>query len=432
MTISECSIPAARRQSLRVLIVLPLYGGSLPVGRYCAMALSEMGHMVEVFEAPAYNSAFSALKGLRVGTDRLENLENGFLQLLSQAVLAKVEQFEPDLVLAMAQAPLTRQALRRLRKDKVVTAMWFVEDFRLFTYWRAFAPYYDFFAVIQKEPFLDELARIGQDKPLYLPLAAHPSFHRHLDLTPAEARSYGSGLSFFGAGYPNRRAAFRRLLQYDFKIWGSDWDGEAALAPMVQRGGERIMPEEAVKIFNASAVNLNLHSSVRGEGEIVEGDFVNPRTFEIASCGAFQLVDRRTLMPELFDDGELALFSSLQEMKEKAEHYLNRPQEREGFSRRGRERVLKEHTYAARMQTLIDHIGASVPGWPRTGVAVPADAGLTPEMATEIEELLEKLRLPRTTSFPDLVWAVRQRQNELTPLETAILFLDEWKKQYDR
>jgi spore maturation protein CgeB len=431
MTISECSTPA-RRQSLRVLIVLPLYGGSLPVGRYCGLALAEMGHMVEVFEAPAYNSAFSALKGLRVGTDRLEHLENGFLQLLSQAVLAKVEQFEPDLVLSMAQAPLTRQALRRLRKDNVVTAMWFVEDFRLFTYWRAFAPYYDFFAVIQKEPFLDELARIGQDKPLYLPLAAHPSFHRPLELTPVEARTYGSGLSFFGAGYPNRRAAFRRLLQYDFKIWGSDWDGEAALAPLVQRGGERIMPEEAVKIFNASAVNLNLHSSVRGEGEIVEGDFVNPRTFEIASCGAFQLVDRRTLMPELFDEGELALFSSLQEMKEKAEHYLNNSHEREGFARRGRERVLKEHTYAARMQSLIDHIAASVPGWPKPTAAVPADEGLTPELARQIEELLEKLRLPRTTSFPDLVWAVRQRQNELTPLETAILFLDEWKKQYDR
>lgn len=37
-------------QHLRILVVLPLYGGSLPIGRYCASALGELGHMVDVFE----------------------------------------------------------------------------------------------------------------------------------------------------------------------------------------------------------------------------------------------------------------------------------------------------------------------------------------------------------------------------------------------
>ena len=150
---------------LRILLVLPMYGGSLPVGRYCREALRELGHTVETFEAPEFHPAFTALKGLRVTTDRLEYLENSFLQVVSQAILAKAETFEPDLVLALAQAPLGRQALKRLRRDNVATAMWFVEDFRLFTYWRAFAPHYDFFAVIQKEPFLDQLREMGGGKP---------------------------------------------------------------------------------------------------------------------------------------------------------------------------------------------------------------------------------------------------------------------------
>jgi spore maturation protein CgeB len=432
MTTIERSTGAVTTPSLRILLILPLYGGSLPVGRYCGMALSEMGHTVEVFEAPEYNGAFNALKGLRVGTDRLEHLENGFLQLLSQAILAKVEQFEPDLVLALAQAPLTRQALRRLAKDKVVTAMWFVEDYRLFTYWRAFASYYDIFAVIQKDPFLEELGRIGQRNPLYLPLAAHPSFHRPLELNPVESRMYGSDLSFLGAGYPNRRTAFQHYLSYDFKIWGSDWDGDVVLQPLVQKNGTRIESDDAVKIFNAAKINLNLHSSIKGGGEIAKGDFVNPRTFEIACCGGFQLVDQRSLMPELFTGEELALFSSLGEMQEKIDHYLSRPEERARYAQKGRERVLKEHTYAARMHTLIEHIAAVVPEWPRVRRSAPAGADLPPELAREVEALMEKLKIPLSTSFPDLVWAVRQRQNELTPLETAILFLDEWKKQYDR
>ena len=74
--------------------------------------------------------------------------------------------------------------------------MWFVEDHRLFTYWQAFAPFYDLFAVIQKEPFFEKLAAIGQKNVLYLPLAADPAVHRPLALTPVERRRYGAEVSF--------------------------------------------------------------------------------------------------------------------------------------------------------------------------------------------------------------------------------------------
>ncbi len=288
------AVAAWPRPGLRVLVVLPLYGGSLPVARYCARALTSLGHTVECFEAPDFHPSFTALKRLRVSTERLDYLENSFLQLLGQAVLAKVESFAPDLVLALAQAPLSRQTLKRLRKDGVPTAMWFVEDYRLFTYWRAFAPWYDFFAVIQKNPFLDELAAHGVDNALYLPMAADPEVHRPLELTPIERRKYGSGLSFVGAGYANRRLAFRQLLHLDLKIWGSDWDGDSVLARYLQLDGARVSTEDAVKVFNASAINLNLHSSVSADELVPAGDFVNPRTFELAACGAFQLVDRRS------------------------------------------------------------------------------------------------------------------------------------------
>ncbi len=261
-------------------------------------------------------------------SDRLEYLENSFLQVVSQAVAAKVETFAPDLVLALAQAPLRRQVLKRLGRDGVATAMWFVEDFRLFTYWEAFAPYYDLFAVIQKEPLLGKLAAIGQPNGLYLPMAADPKVHRPLELSPVEAKLYGAPVSFMGAGYPNRRLAFRELADFELGIFGSDWDGDAVLAPRVRLSGRRVTTEETVRIFNAAQVNLNLHSSVSAEAPVVPGDFVNPRTFELAMCGAFQLVDRRALLPELFTEEELAQFSSLAELRERLAYFLARPGER--------------------------------------------------------------------------------------------------------
>jgi spore maturation protein CgeB len=415
-------------ETRRILLVLPLYGGSLPVGRYCASALRELGHMVETFEAPAFHGAFTALKTLRVGTDRLDYLENSFLQVVSQAVLAKAETFAPDLVLAMAQAPLSRQALKRLRRDGVPTAMWFVEDHEVFPYWKAFAPLYDLFAVIQKGDFPRKLAEAGQPNSMYLPLAADPAVHRPLELSAVERRKYGSELSFVGAGYPNRRLAFRQLASFDLRIWGSDWDGESVLAPFLQRQGERIETDEVVKIFNATDINLNLHSSVRPGVLVGDGDFVNPRTFELAACGAFQLTDRRGLLPELFREGELALFSGMPELLQAIEHYRAHPDERAAVAARGRARVLAEHTYVHRMRTLLERAASLMPA------RGPVEAGWREEvpghLRGELDALLKRLGLAPDVGFDDLVWAVRSREGVLDRLETAILFLDEWKKQY--
>jgi len=415
---------------MRVLVVLPMYGGSLPIGRYCAAALAELGHLVEIFEAPEFHTSYKALKGLRVTTDRLHYLENSYLQVVSNAVLAKVETFEPDLVLAMAQAPLSIQALKRLRRDAVPTAMWFVEDFRLFTYWQAYAPFYDFFAVIQKDEFAEALQAVGVENHLYLPLAAQPNVHKRLELSAPEQRKFGSDVSFMGAGYPNRRMAFRDLTRFDFKLWGTDWDGDAILAPYVQLAGARISPEDCVRIYNAAKININLHSSTQARELVTGGDFVNPRTFEVAACGGFQLVDRRSLMAELFAEDELAVFDSMEELLPRIEHYLAHPEERDAVAMRGRARVLRDHTYAQRMQALLEFIALKRPGWPRARAAAPAVEGMPTGLAEQIAALLEKLGLPASAAFEDVVWALRQKQGRLDGLDAAVLFLDEWRKLY--
>jgi spore maturation protein CgeB len=419
--------------TLRILVVLPLYGGSLPIGRYVASALKQEGHLTEVFEAPEFYPAYTAMNDLKVTTDRLDYLQNSFLNVVSQAVLAKVETFEPDLVLAMAQAPLNPQALKRLRRDGVATGMWFVEDHNLFTYWKSFAPLYDVFAVIQKGKFFEDLAAIGQENVLYLPLAAQPDFHRPMELSPVERRKFGSQVSFMGAGYPNRRKAFHELVNFDFKVWGTEWEGDHVLEPLLQLKGARVTPEECVKIFNATAINLNLHSSIQAGELVTFGDFVNPRTFELAACGAFQLVDKRTLMTETFAEDELATFSSIDELTEQIEYFSSHPEERQAYAERARTRALKDHTYAQRVRTLLEFTAERISGWPKRRDE-PAVFGqdFPPELQADIRALLARLGLPEDVSFEDLVWAVRQQRGRLDDLDTAVLFLDEWRKLYKK
>jgi spore maturation protein CgeB len=146
------------------------------------------------------------------------------------------------------------------------------------------------------------------------------------------------------------------------KIWGNDWPKECAVAPLVQEDGRRVTTEEAVKIFCASTVNLNVHSSTHHEDVNPHGDFVNPRTFEIAACGAFQLVDHRLELPELFAVGdEVAVFHRGDEIPSLIQYYLAHPGECESMAARAREHALREHTYVHRMQSALNFCEERLP-----------------------------------------------------------------------
>ncbi len=414
----------------KILVVLPLYGGSLPIGEYCVTALKDLGHTVEVFEASEFQSAHNALQKLQVSSERNSYLQSTFANMLSEAVYAKAEVFAPDIVFAMAQAPLSRAVLKRFEKDKVPTAMWFVEDYELFTYWRAYANLYSYFFVIQKEPFLTLLKDGGHQNAHYLPLAALPSFHKKLDLDVQDKTKYGADLAFLGAGYANRRYEFRRLTSYNFKIWGSDWENDAYLHSFVQNKGERISAKDSVKVYNATKVNINLHSSTKLKKEEM-GDFVNPRTFELAAMQAFQLVDKRSLMEELFDcesdEKELITFEKFEEAPALIDYYLANPEEREKVTLRAKERILKDHTYQQRMAKMLEIINPVIR---LDNQDLSAIKEIPDELKEEFLELMKRLELNTSASFEEVIFALKKESKPLDALETSILFLSEWKKHY--
>ena len=59
-------------------------------------------------------------------------------------------------------------------------------------------------------------------------------------------------------------------------------------------------------------------------------------------------------LPELFEPGEeVEVFSSKEELLDKTAWYLEHEEERKKIAERGLERVLKEHTWEARIASLI-------------------------------------------------------------------------------
>lgn len=372
-----------RQGGLKILLVNPIYGGSLPAARHSAAALARMGHTVEVFSSELFAQGHE-FSGMFTVPAHRKTFNSSLVSLLGQGIELKAAEFEPDLVLALAQAPLHLPTLDRLEQMGIPTAFWFVEDYRVLPYWRDVAGGYGYFFGIQQGEFLNEVKRSGVRNYAYLPTAAAPEVHSPAELTGEEREEYGSPLSFVGAGYRNRQRFFRGLTDYTFKIWGSDWPLTQPLAPFIQRNATRVDTATCVKIFNASAVNLNLHSSTYHEGIDPDGDFVNPRTFEIACCSGFQLVDRRSLMPDLFSGDELETFGSLADLRDKLGHYLADPDSRRRMTARGRARVLAEHTYEARMEELL---ALMLCAYPVIAEQRDARAGSQESLREELESL---------------------------------------------
>jgi spore maturation protein CgeB len=339
-----------------VAVVGPMYGGSLPVAQYLARALERLGHRTLFVDNSQgwqlYDVATRTVKTRKAA----EQLGSLLVNFLGEWSYARVAEFAPDVCIVVAQAPVGKPFATRLSQAGIATAFWFVENGRHLGYWRDVAPVYDYFFHIQPGPFEAQLDAAGCRRHAYLPTGCDPEIHRPVELTPQEREEYGCDLSFAGAGYFNRVQTFLGLTDYDFKIWGVNWDARE-LQPLLQRAEERFTPEEFAKIVAGSKINLNLHSSTEHAGVDPGADAINPRVFEVAACGGFQLCDPCRGLEDFFDpDTEVPTYRNLTELRARIDYFLAHPEEREAMARRARERALREHTYEQRARQMLERI----------------------------------------------------------------------------
>lgn len=356
----------------RIMIIPPLSGGSWPVAVALARAAETGGYPLLFLDwAPG-------LKELEAEAQKAQPADSARLagRLFEQtapAAAAAAAEFQPDLIVTLAQAPLDALGLARLRETgNAPLAFWLVEDCRNFDYVAQVAPSYDALFHIQPgliEPILRNWG-LPQTRAWYLPLAADPDIFQPL---PSNlANSFSVDLSFMGAGYPNRRRVLGDLAaKYwpgtgraagAFKVFGSGWAGaDPALRAHLFEGGRRVTVPECALIYAGGRVNLNIHSSFRSTpGFDPDSRFVNPRTFEIAAAGTLQLVDPRPLLPELFEAGrELIVAETPEHLPELINYYLAHPAEAEAIGRAARVRILAEHTYVHRLKKMLADLGWS-------------------------------------------------------------------------
>jgi spore maturation protein CgeB len=159
--------------------------------------------------------------------------------------------------------------------------------------------------------------RAVQPHVAYLPHAWHPLVHTATP-QPGDDQLPAHDVVFVGAGVRERIAFFNAIdwTGIDLGLYGI-WDGlglKDALTPCIKSEGP-VANTTAAALYRRARIGLNLYRrlpvlgpdrpTLRDLGQDVPANWVqaeslNPRAYELAACGCFQLSDSRSEIPDVF------------------------------------------------------------------------------------------------------------------------------------
>lgn len=193
----------------------------------------------------------------------------------------------------------------------------------------------------------------------YLPMAYNPAVH-----TPGEAEAdLASDVLFIGTGFPERKAVLEGVdwSGIDFKLMGGFWEQDGPIEGKATLNPAGIVQNvDSVRWYRSAAINLNLHrtTTIYGAKEHIEpgeAESLGPRAYELAACGAFQLIDdSRAELRDVFRDA-LPTFRAWDaaDLGRQVRYYLARSGARERHAAAALDAV-RPHTWHARAGRMLD------------------------------------------------------------------------------
>lgn len=297
-------------------------------------------------------------------------LEQSVAQLIvapADRMRMMAEQTRPDAVLVMnglhVFPPDHLEQIQAIRQLGILTAIWFVDDPYVTSETPAIGLNYD--VVLTHERHCVPLyVSAGCRNVYHLPLAVHPQMFKPMHVSP----EYRSDVCFIGMAFWNRVRLFNDLADYlkNKRVFlaGGLWERlprYAELQPFIHNGW--IPVPETTKYYNGAKIVINIHRTTEAGQDNRNSlnwgaESINPRTYEIAACGALQLTDYRPELPERYEVGrEIAAFHSSDELIALIDHYLNHEEERRQMAVRGFRRTYRQHTFLHRIDTLLQVLG---------------------------------------------------------------------------
>jgi spore maturation protein CgeB len=346
---------------MRILVVGKFYEEGFAL--HIAETLHSMGHAVRRYDpSSAVGSLVSGSGGrlakvLGVFGAASDNIPS-IRRWSRRSLWNELERSSPELVLVCHDFLWPNEVDEIRRRCGAPIVMWFPDA--LVNFHRGFFLTAKYDALFFKDPYIVfRLAGVLKAPVRYLPECFNPVVHCADQISAEELSQYRCDITTAGHLHSWRVAVFDNLTEFDVKIWGGApplWMPRTGAVERYQ--GRPVHNREKVLAFRGAKIVLNsLHY-----GEIWG---VNVRCFEAAGAGAFQLIDWRPGIDQLFKVGvEVVTYRSIAQVRERVLYWLPREREREEIAAKARVRAFAEHTYRHRLSMLLESVFRGGEGFP--------------------------------------------------------------------
>ena len=258
-------------------------------------------------------------------------------------VLEQVRWFEPDVVYLQNLNVLDDATLAAIRSDgkllvgQIASAAPDADRLRAFDLILTSFPHYvDRFRSLGVG---SEYFRIGFDPRILDDLATAPPTRDLVFVGALNRLRHRRGNSTF-----NRAAR-----QVPIEFWGYDLRGWPPWSRIKRGYRGQAWGLEMYRLLRDARISLNRHIAE------AEGHANNMRLYEATGVGSLLLTDEGSNLAELFEPGrEVVTYAGVDDLVEKARHYLAHDEERRAIAAAGQARTLRDHTYELRMQELAE------------------------------------------------------------------------------
>lgn len=278
----------------------------------------------------------------------------------------KQQSLQPDLILVMAGLKITGPMLDFIQKSRVKTAIWMTEDPYYMDWTVPLISYFDYIFTIDQAALM-EYEQLGHPRVCHLPLGTDPDlFH-----PAAVSEEYRSDICLVGVPYSNRIELIEALLAgtaYRIQLVGRGWsryyhEWQNNSNRNVELVNAWVWPETAANYYNGAKIVLNIHRPSaekynRNRAGIIATS-INNRTFDAASCEAFQLTDFRSGLRHQFEEGkQVVSYQDKHDLLQKIHYYMAHDDERKRIAEAARQQVLAAHTFEHRVHDLLMNVQA--------------------------------------------------------------------------
>ncbi|MEK7659264.1 MAG: glycosyltransferase [Patescibacteria group bacterium] len=268
----------------------------------------------------------------------------------NKRLLELVKEFKPEYLFSLKAENITPETINKIRSMGIIT-MNFYNDF--INQWEGIvriAPAYDYF-FSPDHYVLKKLWGMGLKNSFYLPHAVETLF----ESSPFDKRENKYNISFIGSYnkilYPNREKFLLAIKDLGLHVWGTDEWYETPLKDVFHGQSKGL---ERFDIYRKSKIVVDINwNNLPAEG-------INVRPFEVGYSGACLFSDLvRADIKRVFNEGkEFVSFNNENELRQKIQYYLSHDSERETIARACYEKIIKKHTYQARMREMFNIVNS--------------------------------------------------------------------------